>query len=197
MTRDREYDALPDKTLRFECRDKEVRYVEFQCGEYGSFTFAFPMGAFFVQRTGTRNTEFRFHDVESDVPSWDAIVPVMESHPDRKTPGRDTDALGEERRPFTENPPLPHELHSVSMSAVSMLLAALATTIREYDESNTDIAATSWILETMQQAFPRFVEGDKQLDEDGRDEALYLFATFFQMCFLEDQETSPSPATAR
>lgn len=190
MSRDREYDALPDKVMRFECRNKEVRYVEFNCGEYGSFTFAFPMGAFFILQTGTRNADFRFHDDEGDVPAWDALVPVGESRPDRGTSGSKSEALAEKSPPFMENLRLPDEVYSVSLPAVSMLLAALATTIREYDEPNTDLPATNWILETMQRTLPEFVEGEKQLGKDERDEALLLFATFLQMCFPGDQKAS-------
>lgn len=76
MTRTREYDAVPGKSIRFECKDERVRYVTFECGEFGSFTFAFSPGAFFVWTTDRRNIEFQFQDEDEKVPPWDALIPV-------------------------------------------------------------------------------------------------------------------------
>ena len=76
MTRKRQYDAVPGKSIRFECSDERVRYVTFECGEFGSFTFAFSPGDFFVWTTERRNIEFQFQDEDEKIPPWDALIPV-------------------------------------------------------------------------------------------------------------------------
>lgn len=181
---------MPDKVLRFECHDKGVRYAEFECGEYGSFTFTFPPGAYFLFRTGSRDVEFRFHDVKRDVPPSDVVLPVKEPHTDRRTT-RERSRIGtEENSPLLRNLPYADEHYSYSMPAVSALLAAIAGTIREFDEPDSDLPATNWILETMMHAYPKFVEADAHLDEEERDEAMLLYAIFHQMCFPEEAQSS-------
>ncbi len=62
--------------------------------------------------------------------------------------------------------------------------------LREFDKPNEDCPATNWILQTMMQTYPKFAEEGADLDEEERDEAMLLYATFHQMCFPEETKST-------
>lgn len=109
MTRNRRYDAVPGKIIRFECRDERVRYVTFECGEFGSFTFAFSPGASFDWTTDRRNIEFQFQDEDEKIPPWDALIPVKGLDPD--------DAVDHKRLENSQENPSNMEIRQIPLSA--------------------------------------------------------------------------------